>query len=141
MMLVAKSLSSDNREAVATYFSSLPVGTWDRRVAVRPGDAGHGQRLADRGRWAVNVPPCASCHGADGLGVGAVSPPLAGQSATYIEAQLIDWSDGDRTGDPLGLMTGIARRLNATDRKSVAAYYGSLPLQAMRGPVSGKTPR
>ena len=66
-------------------------------------------------------------RGPDGSGVWSTSPALAGQSAAYIEAQLAGWSDGERRGDPLGLMTAIAKRLSAKDRKSVAAYYASLP--------------
>jgi cytochrome c553 len=141
MMQVARSLSPENRDAVAAYFAGLPAGPSRLSTANSPIDIGPGKLLAERGRWAVNVPPCASCHAADGLGVGATSPALAGQSAAYIEAQLIGWSEGDRGGDPLGLMTVIAKRLSAKDRKSVAAYYASLGSGPTPGSTSTKAPR
>jgi cytochrome c553 len=140
MMQVARSLNQDNRTTVARYLADQPRGAVPGPAAKGALEMALGRQLAERGRWAVNVPPCASCHGADGLGVGATSPALAGQSAAYIEGQLIDWSDGDRSGDPLGLMTGIAKRLNAKERSSVAAYYGSLRSQPARSRVSAKAP-
>lgn len=63
----------------------------------------------------------------DGLGAGSVSPALAAQPAGYIEAQLNAWRDGDRRADPLGLMTGLAKRLTPAEIKAVAAYYASRP--------------
>jgi cytochrome c553 len=133
MMQVARSLSADDRTALARYLAEQPFATPPLRARASEADIALGRRLAQTGRWGVNVPPCASCHGADGMGVGAVSPALAGQSAAYIEAQLVNWSDGDRKGDPLGLMTGIAKALSPKDRKAVAAYYGTL---ASRRPTS-----
>ena len=141
MMQAARSLSADNREAVAAYFAGLPAGTPSPTAVSRPVDTAAGRRLAERGRWAANIPPCASCHAADGLGVGATSPALAGQSAAYIEAQLVDWSSGARSGDPLGLMTGIARRLRPEDRKNVAAYYASLRTRPVTAPSVAKARR
>jgi thiosulfate dehydrogenase len=140
MMQVASSLSPGDMATVAGYFARLPAGAAHRLAANSPGDIGTGRLIAERGRWAVNVPPCASCHAADGLGVGATAPALAGQSAAYIEAQLLAWSDGDRGGGPLGLMTGIAKRLNANDRESVAAYYHSLRSTPPDGPAPAKAP-
>ena len=44
-----------------------------------------------RGAWERNIPECVACHGPAGMGVGASFPPLAGQSAQYLGAQLNAW--------------------------------------------------
>ncbi|MGC1304360.1 MAG: c-type cytochrome, partial [Caulobacteraceae bacterium] len=80
------------------------------------------------------VPPCASCHGADGLGVNSLSPPLAGQRADYLERQLLRFRQNERRDDPLGLMRGISSRLSPGEIRAVAAYYASL---APRPPGTG----
>lgn len=86
-----------------------------------------GESLALRGDWSEGLPPCASCHGRRGLGVGAAFPPLAGQHAAYLAAQLAAWKNGARRDDPLALMRTVAARLDDGAVAAVAAYYASLP--------------
>ena len=82
-----------------------------------------GERLALYGRWSDEIPGCVQCHGERGSGVGSVFPPLAGQPAGYIVAQLEAWKQGTRKGEPLGLMQGIAGRLSEQDMGAVANYF------------------
>ena len=125
MGLYARHLSPDERAALSTYFAGLPAayagGPFDPKLVAR------GRRLAQVGEWSVQVPPCASCHGAQGVGVGSLTPPLVGQREDYLLKQLMRFQAGERKG-PLGLMSGIAARLSADDLRAAAAYYASLPL-------------
>ncbi|WP_322048981.1 c-type cytochrome [Paraburkholderia sp. J67] len=124
MQPFAKIMSLDGREAVAQYFSSLPapkaIGTRDAADA-SPDNTG--AWLATRGRWQQDLPACVQCHGPGGAGVGSVFPPLAGQPAAYIEAQLNAWKNGKRAPGPLALMPAIASKLSDADIHAVAQYY------------------
>lgn len=126
MSPIASGLSDAERKAVATYFAGLPVPKAATAVADVSKIAA-GAALAHSGDWSKGVPGCSQCHGPDGSGVGALVPRLAGQSAQYIEAQLKAWRSGTRKDDPMGLMAGIARKLDMTEIASAAAYYAVAP--------------
>jgi cytochrome c553 len=128
MVAVARSLTEDQRAALAQYYAGLPpVG----EAAMPAGPALRlGHMIAHEGNWSEKVPPCASCHAADGLGVNSLAPPLAGQRADYIERQMIRFRQNERRDDPLGLMRGIASHLSTAEIRAVAAYYSTLPARA-----------
>lgn len=126
MSPIAKSLSAEERAAVAGYYAGLPAPATGGSAAPHPNPAG--ERLALQGRWAQGLPACIQCHGATGAGVGATFPALAGQSSIYIENQLHAWQQGARAPGPLGLMKVVASKLSATDIHDVAAYFASLPV-------------
>ena len=65
---------------------------------------------------------CAGCHGADGNSTNPIWPSLAGQHATYIYKQLVDFKEGRRID---ATMTGMVAMLNDEDMRNVAAYYES----------------
>ncbi len=99
----------------ATRTSAAPAGVLDqRRMQPISGDA-----QAGAGKAAV----CAACHGAQGIAVAPNFPNLAGQSATYLYAQLKEFHDGQRH-DPV--MTGQAAALSDVDMRNLASYYASL---------------
>lgn len=124
MQPFAKIMALDGREAVAQYFSSLPVPKDIRtRDTVDAPMTDTGAWLATRGRWQQDLPACVQCHGPGGAGVGTVFPPLAGQPAAYIEAQLNAWKNGKRAPGPLALMPAIAGKLSDSDIQAVAQYY------------------
>ncbi len=128
MQPFAKNMSASERTAVAQYFSSLPapkgIRTQDPADAT-PSDSG--AWLATRGRWQQDLPACVQCHGPGGAGVGAAFPPLAGQPAAYIEAQLNAWKNGKRPPGPLALMPAVASKLSDADMHAVALYYAQQP--------------
>lgn len=126
---LAKALTPDQRRAVADYFAHLPAPQPTPPPAAQ-GDLARGRVLADRGDWAVKVPACGACHGPEGLGVGAVTPPLVGQTAAYLAAQLTAFRTGARQSDTLGLMNGVAARLSPADLQAAAAWYASLGARA-----------
>lgn len=125
MQPIAQALSPEQRTQVAAYYAGLaPVATG---VDKSPRDTSDtGAWLATRGRWTDDVPACAQCHGPGGAGVGQSFPPLAGQPATYLAAQLNAWQSGARPPGPLGLMEAIARKLKQTDIQAVSDYYAGL---------------
>lgn len=123
MAPVAKLLSAADAQALATYYSALPVVDATGTAGAEASLVAAGQTLAKNGDWNNGVPACAQCHGAAGLGVGATFPRIAGQPAAYISNQLLVWQAGTRKNDPMGLMHGIALKLSASNISAVAAYY------------------
>lgn len=135
MQPIAKALSRDDRIAMANYYAALPVPA----AVVRPtapvtGADDAGARLATRGKWSVGVPACVQCHGPGGVGVGDNFPPLAGQPAAYIAAQLNAWKDGMRKNDPLELMRHLSGRLSADEIEAVSQWFARQPVVAAGGP-------
>src|SRR5262249_2666282 len=50
-------------------------------------------------------------------------PRIAGQTATYLDKQLVDYASGSRANP---VMTPLAKTLNDQQRADVAAYYAAL---------------
>ena len=79
----------------------------------------NGDAAAGKAKAAV----CGACHGADGKAIQPAYPNLAGQHASYIAKQLIEYRDGGRVNV---LMSGQATNLTDEDIQDLAAYYSSL---------------
>lgn len=79
---------------------------------------------------------CALCHSLDGISRMSKFPKLAGQPASYIEKQLLDFKSGRRENDG-GQMAAIAADVTDENRPKVAAYFAGLtapppvPLEGM----------
>ena len=70
---------------------------------------------------------CQSCHGADfagGPGPEGVAPRLAGQFATYLEAQMGAFARGERAKSKT--MTLMMKSLDASERARIAKYLAGL---------------
>ena len=65
---------------------------------------------------------CAACHGPDGNSTNPIWPSLAGQHASYIVKQLMDFKSGARADST---MMGMVATLTEEDMKDLAAYYES----------------
>jgi cytochrome c553 len=129
MQATARALSEDERQALAIYYSKQPIAPVPAKIAgPMPTADSVGAVLATRGRWSEQVPACVQCHGPGGVGVGEHFPPLAGQSAMYIEAQLRAWKLGTRHNDPLQLMQHLSSALSDQDMRDVAAWFATQPL-------------
>ncbi|TDG23370.1 c-type cytochrome [Paraburkholderia silviterrae] len=142
MQPLAKNMSANERNAVAQYFSNLsaPQGIRTQDPAdAAPSDSG--AWLATRGRWQQDLPACVQCHGPGGAGVGTAFPPLAGQPAAYIEAQLNAWKNGKRPPGPLALMPAVASKLSDADIHAVALYYAQQPQSEATGAVAASQPQ
>lgn len=127
MSPIAKAMSPATREAMAAYYGAMSLP-----APAPPGDDHPGARVAKRGAWDRNVPGCVQCHGPGGRGVGEAFPPIAGQTAAYLSAQLEAWKAGQRSNDPIGLMQAAARGLTSEEIRDVADYFSRLPMQAPR---------
>jgi cytochrome c553 len=137
MMMIASDLSEGERKALANYYAGMTTP----KPETTPADAAiiaAGAKLAATGDWSKDLPGCAQCHGAAGLGVGKDFPRLAGQWAVYIEKALRSWKAGERKTDPMGVMANVAGKLTDDQIKSVAAYYESLPVTAPAQPSETK---
>lgn len=129
MRVMATALSGDERQAMADYYSKLPAPA--AATAAKPSAAADAlaRQLALRGRWSAQVPACEQCHGPGGAGVGEHFPPLVGQPASYLAAQLKAFQQGTRHNDPLGLMQHLSKALDEKDIQAVSEWFAAQPLQ------------
>ena len=117
-------LSDQDLADIAAYYSSQKnsVGAADPALVER------GQALSRGGHVEKGLPSCTGCHSPDGQGnAPAGFPHLGGQHASYIEKQLTDFREGDRTndGDAMTMRT-IAAKLSNKDIKALAQYIQGL---------------
>lgn len=84
------------------------------------------------GRGATLALRCTMCHGERGMS-DANSPNLAGQYASVIYKQLIDFQTGARSN---AVMSPMAVNLSDQDMRDLAAYYASLPRPPAQRKVS-----
>ncbi|NVZ50774.1 c-type cytochrome [Pseudomonas sp. B6002] len=125
MQPLAKALTEAEISALSQALAAMPApapATVHR--SEMPSTAA--QKLALQGAWEREVPACVSCHGPAGVGVGRAFPPLAGQPAAYLTAQLVAWQTGARRNDPNDLMGHIAKALTPEEVQGVAQYFASL---------------
>jgi cytochrome c553 len=114
LLLSTAALAAAAQQPAATTTAASVSVLDQRRMQPVGGDA-----QAGAGKAAV----CAACHGARGVAIAPNFPNLAGQSATYLYAQLKEFHDGQRN-DPV--MTGQAAALSDADMRDLAAYFASL---------------
>jgi cytochrome c553 len=138
MQPIATGLSTSQQAGLARYYAGLGQPA-SGAAAIEPSPSDAGAWLAARGRWSGDIPACAQCHGAHGLGIGDAFPPLAGQPAGYLAAQLQSWKHGTRPPGPQSLMAAIAARLSDDDVAAVAGYYASLPADGTAAAPAGAT--
>jgi cytochrome c553 len=124
----AKALTPAQRDAVAAYLASLPAITPQASAPAAPDLLKRGEELFLDGDYRTGTVACALCHGRTGLGVGAFSPRLAGQSSLYTEQQLTLWASGD-IRDPKGaFMKAVASHLSPSDIRAVSAYAAAMKI-------------
>lgn len=108
------------------------IGAYFGMKAPKPGEvkdkelAALGQKLYKGGNMANGIPACASCHGANGAGVPAQFPRLAGQYSDYTVAQLTTFRTGERANDNAKMMRMIAAKMSDQEIKAVAEYISGL---------------
>jgi cytochrome c553 len=118
---IAKSLNDDDIRNIAAFL--------DKQQA-KPGAAKNkdtveaGKKIYRAGIAEKNVPACAGCHGANGSGIPAQFPRLAGQHQDYTAAQLTAFRAGGRKNSPQ--MVTIAKRMSDDEIQAVADYVAGL---------------
>lgn len=138
MTWIADHLDWPAREKVANYYAELAVPVGAASEALRQDCAAADLYL--RGDPERGLASCASCHGADGAGVGLGNPPLAAQPAPYLEAQLNAWANGERYGGN-NTMTRISRLLTKPEIARLAGYSSALPGASEYPAPPGSCPR
>ena len=117
-------LNDQDLADIAAYYSSQKssVGAAD------PALVAQGEALVRGGNLEKGMPACTGCHSPDGQGNAAAGfPHLGGQHASYIEKQLTDFREGDRTNDGDSMiMRGIAAKMSNKDIKALASYIQGL---------------
>src|SRR5690606_11628337 len=122
MTPMAQNLTPEDMQNVAFYLTQQSLQ--------QPATAGHedlvelGRKIWRGGLPERNVPACAACHGANGAGIPAQYPRLAGQFPSYIEEQLKLFRSGDRGNN--AVMQEIADRMSDADIKAVSDYAAGL---------------
>jgi cytochrome c553 len=125
MQPIAAALTDEEARAVSESLAAMP-GPRVPRIGRVDKARGVGEVLALRGDWSRNIPECVACHGPGGVGVGRSFPPLAGQPAQYLAAQLDAWRAKTRSNDPDDLMGHIARAMSDAEIQAVSQYFAGL---------------
>ena len=123
MQVMARSIDDATAAHIVAFFAGLPPMRGDGRA-----DA-NGATLYARGDAARGIPACAACHGADALGQrlpDGIAPRLAGQTARYLERQLLDWRDGFRRNSAGDAMSAAARGLSDAEILSLSHHLSGL---------------
>lgn len=126
MFNVAHVLTPSMLKGLAEHFRDLnpkPLGGGPRE------NMAEGKKIYEEGIPKSEIPPCASCHGADAKGRDAF-PRLAGQLNDYIYRKLTNW-DKERGQDKSkpdnsAIMGPIAHNLTSAQISALAAYLSYL---------------
>lgn len=113
-------LTTDEMAALGKYFEKK---SYDVEPSKDPKLAAIGQAIYHQGDKDKGIAACASCHGAEAKGTSTL-PRLAGQMAVYIESQLKQFKQRERTHDNAE-MHDIARKMSVQDIAAVAEYLSA----------------
>jgi cytochrome c553 len=117
----AKMLTEEDKKNVAAYLGAQS----QKQGAARNKDSVElGKKIYRGGIAGTGVAACASCHGANGNGIPAQFPRLAGQHQDYTVAQLQAFKGGARKNSVQ--MTTLAKRMSDDEMKAVADYIAGL---------------
>lgn len=121
MMPIAKALNDQDIANLLAYLAKQKVapGAAKNKDAIELG-----KKIFRGGIAEKSVPACAACHSADGHGIPAQFPRLAGQHQDYTAAQLTAFRAGTRkNSEP---MSKIASRMSDQEIQAVADYVAGL---------------
>lgn len=121
MVRFARNLPEDVIEGLGAYFSQQKVAP---HPPADPELGAVGRYLYQHGNRFSGVPACKDCHGAEGQGAPRL-PRLAGQRALYLERQLKDFNQRERTNDN-EIMHVIASKLTELELKALAEYISGM---------------
>jgi len=123
MSPISKQLQTnpDDMRNIAAY---LEAQTQKAGAARNKDSVELGKKIYRAGIAGTGVAACAGCHGANGNGIPAQFPRLAGQHQDYTVAQLQAFKGGVRKNSVQ--MTTIAKRMSDDEMKAVADYIAGL---------------
>jgi len=126
---LSRHLTDEQIKEIAAYYAAQKV----RRPDYPTGKANlrdTGKAVFAGGVQEKNIPPCATCHGPEGLG-NAQFPRIAGQHADYVIKQLIVFQRTDERPEG-AIMKVIAHDLTPDNIEAIASYLESLPVSQER---------
>lgn len=96
-------------------------------LALMLGVAGTAQAQGDVEAGKAKSATCVACHGSDGNSPTDMYPKIAGQHASYLEKQLVEFKAAATggTGRANAIMGGMAMPLSEQDMADLAAYYAT----------------
>jgi cytochrome c553 len=74
---------------------------------------------------------CQACHGTDGLSKVPEAPNIAGQTESYLAAQLQAFRAGTRKNETMNVVTST---LSDADVANLAAYFSAIEIKVVRIP-------
>jgi len=119
MNSVAQGLSEQDAADLAVWFASLPR-------ALNKGKQQNLEKaevLVAKGNGKKIIPPCFTCHGADGEGERQDIPALAGQQPEYFATTFKEYKSGARHNDVYSRMRLISEQLSDEEIEQLAQYY------------------
>lgn len=114
---MAAKLTPDEMVALGKYFEKQATHT---EPVQNPDLAGMGKYIYLHGNKFSGVAACASCHGVEAKGT-AQLPRLAGQHASYLENQLKQFHERERTNDN-AIMHAITSKMTPLEMAAVSEY-------------------
>jgi cytochrome c553 len=119
---LSKHLTEDQIKGLAAYYAQQRPAPNALRNAEPMSE---GKEIFDKGIASKNIPPCATCHGAEGQG-NEQFPRLANQHADYLIKQLRVFQRTDQRPEA-SAMKVIAHSLTAENIRAVANYLEAIP--------------
>jgi cytochrome c553 len=117
----SKLLKDEEKKDIAAYLS----GQVAKQGAAKNKDIVElGKKIYRGGIAGTGVAACASCHGANGNGIPAQFPRIAGQHQDYTVAQLQAFKGGARKNSIQ--MSTLAKRMSDEEMQAVADYIAGL---------------
>jgi cytochrome c553 len=117
----SKMLTDEDKKNVSAY---LAIQNAKQGAARNKDSVELGRKIYRGGIAGTGVAACASCHGANGNGIPAQFPRLAGQHQDYTVAQLQAFKGGARKNSVQ--MTTLSKRMSDDEMKAVADYIAGL---------------
>ena len=118
---MAAGLAPEDMKALGAYFASQKLTkaamARDKKLAEE------GQKIYRAGSKKLDIPACAGCHGANGSGIPAQYPRLAGQWPEYTLQTLQAYASEQRKHP---VMSAIAKRMTEPQLKAVAEYIAGM---------------
>jgi cytochrome c553 len=119
---LSKHLTEDQIKGLAAYYARQRPAPNAPNNAKRTSD---GKEIFEKGVASKDIPPCASCHGAEGQG-NEQFPRLANQHADYLIKQLRVFQRTDQRPEAAAMKV-IAHSLTAENMRAVSAYLEAIP--------------
>lgn len=120
MQGMAAGLSAEDMQSLGAYFEQQKPA---QRMARDKAQVARGQQIWRAGIKSMGVPACAACHGAEGHGIPAQYPRLAGQYPELTLGWLKAYASGAR---PHQVMGAVASKLNENDMTALSEYAAGL---------------